>query len=1044
MTIEKLAIVNRGEAAIRALTAVEELNQQTDRPKITTVALYTEPDADAWFVRRADEAVCLGAASYTDPSGNRKATYLDEDRVVSAMVKAGADAAWVGWGLLSERASFAEACTTAGITFVGPDDATIRVLGDKMAAKKLAERAGVPVIPWSGGPVTDIDSVIEWGARLGYPVMLKAAAGGGGRGIRMVTEEAGMAAALASARTEAELAFGDPTVFCEKAIPAARHIEVQVVADSWGTTWAVGCRDCSVQRHNQKVIEESAILDDEKGIRDAAIRIAREAGYRGAGTVEFLSDPGSGQSWFMEVNPRLQVEHPVTEATSGVDLVKLQLQIAEGGRLPDREPAHRGHAIEARLCAEDPEQGFAPAPGRIAVWRPPTGPGIRVDSGVTEGDRVPAEFDSMIAKVVAWGDDREEALCRLRRALTATVVVIEGGATNRTFLLGLLRQPELTAGPVHNRWLDGLVAADSLLPRWDPLAVALAAIESYDCGHAEDVAAYHEPALRGRPRLSRGAGRQVSLSYRENRYRVSVFRTGPDTYLVDGGREVAELRVTHRDGPQRQVSCAGRVHRCTVAPGTMSFTIDIDDEASHRVYVDDDDDVIRARFPAFVIAVLAAEGDQLAAGDAVILLESMKMETAVTAAVSGTVTGLHVRVGTQVVLGDPMVTICGTSAPSGPVSALTGLPAAGKTHDVYAALSSYLLGFDVAGGAVEPHLAAQRELGARGPTDDPALFTAEREFLALFADISALCWLHPEVAGQLTAGTPQLFPDQPELPDDLREPLRAVLARYVATSQRSRPGLDEAALWMSRAVGRAGELAPVVTVILRRWLRHRNEFGHSGVLQELVDRLVVTTRSHRPAVSELARDVRFRIFDEPAYQRLAAHLYANANCQLDELESNPGRADRGEAIGQLVQCPQPMRGLLLRRWRTADPPLRAAILEVYMRRYYRRRTLQSIEVVSVGGQRAGTADYSEDGRPCRLLVTYLPFRMLPTFMEAVAGYLAGHGEPAATTVEIVTWRPGSKPDAEALAGEVGALLAACPSGPPGPEGQQLRRVDLTQ
>ena len=349
------------------------------------------------------------------------------------------------------------------------------------------------------------------------------------------------------------------------------------------------------------------------------------------------------------------------------------------------------------------------------MWRPPTGPGIRVDSGVTEGDRVPAEFDSMIAKVVAWGDDREEALCRLRRALTATVVVIEGGATNRTFLLGLLRQPELTAGPVHNRWLDGLVAADSHLPRWDPLAVALAAIESYDRGHAEDVAAYHEPALRGRPRLSRGAGRQVSLSYRENRYRVSVFRTGPDTYLVDGGREVAELRVTHRDGPQRQVSCGGRVHRCTVAPGTTSFTIDIDDEASHRVYVDDDDDVIRARFPAFVIAVLAAEGDQVAAGDAVILLESMKMETAVTAAVSGTVTGLHVRVGTQVVLGDPMVTICGTSAPSGPVSALTGLPAAGKTHDVYAALSSYLLGFDVAGGAVEPHLAAQRELGARAP-----------------------------------------------------------------------------------------------------------------------------------------------------------------------------------------------------------------------------------------------------------------------------------------------------------------------------------------
>ena len=671
MTIKRLAIVNRGEAAIRALTAVAELNHQVDRPKITTIALYTEPDADAWFVRRADEAIRLGAASYTDPSGHHKATYLDEDLVVAAMLRAGADAAWVGWGLLSERASFAEACTASGITFVGPESATIRMLGDKMAAKRLAERAGAPVIPWSRGPVTDVDSAIEWADRLGYPVMLKAAVGGGGRGIRMVTGEAGMAAAFASARTEAELAFGDPAVFCEKAIPAARHIEVQIIADSWGTTWAAGCRDCSVQRHNQKVIEESAIHGDRKGICDAAIRIAREAGYRGAGTVEFLSDPDSGQFWFMEVNPRLQVEHPVTEATSGVDLVKLQLQIADGGRLPDREPVHRGHAIEARLCAEDPEQGFRPAPGRIAVCRLPTGPGIRVDSGVVEGDQVPAEFDSMIAKVVAWGDDRLEALGRLRQALSATVVLIEGGVTNRTFLLGLLRQPELTAGPVHNRWLDRLVAENGHLSRPDPLAVAAAAIESYDSGHAQDVATYHESALRGRPRLPRRTGCQVSLCYRDDRYRVSVFRTGPDTYLVDGGEGPAELRVTDRYGQHRRVTCGERVHRITAASAAASFTIDIDDEASHRVYLNEDD-VIRARFPAFVIAVITAAGDQVAAGDPVIVLESMKMETTITAPVDGTVTGLKVSAGTRVAPGDPMLAIRGTPAPPDRMSSSPG------------------------------------------------------------------------------------------------------------------------------------------------------------------------------------------------------------------------------------------------------------------------------------------------------------------------------------------------------------------------------------
>jgi acetyl/propionyl-CoA carboxylase alpha subunit len=276
-----------------------------------------------------------------------------------------------------------------------------------VAAKRLAERAGVPVIPSSGGPVADAASAADWATRLGYPVMLKASAGGGGRGIRMVTEAAGMPTALAAARAEGELGFGDPTVFCEKLIPLARHIEVQILADAWGTTWAVGCRDCSVQRHNQKLIEESAAEGaDERAIRAAAIRIARAAGYRSAGTVEFLSDPDTGQFWFLEVNPRLQVEHTVTEATSGVDLVKLQLRIADGERLADEPPVPRGHAIEARLCAEDPEQGFAPAPGRVAVWRPSAGPGIRFDSGIAEGDRIPAEFDSMIAKVVAWGHDR--------------------------------------------------------------------------------------------------------------------------------------------------------------------------------------------------------------------------------------------------------------------------------------------------------------------------------------------------------------------------------------------------------------------------------------------------------------------------------------------------------------------------------------------------------------------------------------------------------------------------------------------------------------
>ena len=362
MQIRRLAILNRGEPAMRALGAVGELNRDGRAPSITAIVVYTDADAQAWFVRLADEAICLGPATFIDPAdGSRKSAYLDEERVVAALLAADVDAVWVGWGFVAERASFAQRCEDAGIVFVGPDSATIRMLGDKVAAKRLAEKVGVPVVPWGGDVVQTAAEASAHAVRLGYPVMIKAAAGGGGRGIRLVREPTGLADALAAAQAEAELAFGNPDVFLERYVPRARHVEVQIVADGHGATWAVGVRDCSVQRRNQKVIEESAstVLDDsgEHAIRAAAVRIAEAAGYRNAGTVEFLVDPETGHFQFMEVNTRLQVEHPVTEETSGLDLVKLQLHIARGGKLEGSCPPSIGHAVEARLCAEDPEAG---------------------------------------------------------------------------------------------------------------------------------------------------------------------------------------------------------------------------------------------------------------------------------------------------------------------------------------------------------------------------------------------------------------------------------------------------------------------------------------------------------------------------------------------------------------------------------------------------------------------------------------------------------------------------------------------------------------
>jgi acetyl/propionyl-CoA carboxylase alpha subunit len=412
------------------------------------------------FVRHADEAVCVGPSTAAAQDGARRSAYLDYAALERALTAARADAAWVGWGFVAEHPEFVELCDRLGIVFVGPDAAMMRRVGDKIEAKRLAEAAGVPVAPWSGGPVETFEEAEGHAERIGFPLMVKAAAGGGGRGIRRVDAAGELPAVFASARSEALQAFGDATLFLERLVTPARQVEVQVIADGQGAAWAVGLRDCSCRRRNQKVIEESACpaltAEQQREVMQAARRLALRAGYRNAGTVEFLYEPEERRFSFMEVNARLQVEHPVTEAVTGLDLVKLQLHVAAGGRLEGEPPDPSGHAIEARLNAEDPALGFLPAPGRIALLRLPAGPGVRIDTGVAEGDVIPADFDTSIAKLIAWGRDRPEAIARLRRALAETMVVVEGGTTNQGFLLALLAREELRTGEIDATWLDRL------------------------------------------------------------------------------------------------------------------------------------------------------------------------------------------------------------------------------------------------------------------------------------------------------------------------------------------------------------------------------------------------------------------------------------------------------------------------------------------------------------------------------------------------------------------------------------------------------------
>src|SRR6478736_2624541 len=508
--ISRIAIVNRGEAAMRLIHAVRDLNAAAGAHghRIETIALHTEGERRAMFVRESDHAYDLGPASARP--------YLDHDVLERALRETNADAAWVGWGFVAEDPAFAELCERVGVTFIGPSPDAMRKLGDKIGSKLIAEEVGVPVAPWSRGGVDTLEDAKAAAARIGYPLMLKATAGGGGRGIRRVDSDADLTDAYERTRDEAARAFGSGVVFLEKLVTGARHIEVQVIADGQGSAWALGVRDCSIQRRNQKVIEESAspVLDPEQvtELKESAERLALAVEYAGAGTVEFLYHPGDRFFAFLEVNTRLQVEHPITEVVTGTDLVRLQIHVASGGRLTGHRPDEVGHVVEARLNAEDPDRDFAPAPGRIVHLELPAGPGIRVDTGVAEGDSIPADFDSMIAKIIAHGRDRDEALARLRRAMRETTVVIEGGATNKSFILDLLDQPEVVDGSADTGWIDRVRSQGGLVAhRHSGVALVAAGIEAYEDAEAIERARLLESARGGRPQVQHTVGRAIDL-----------------------------------------------------------------------------------------------------------------------------------------------------------------------------------------------------------------------------------------------------------------------------------------------------------------------------------------------------------------------------------------------------------------------------------------------------------------------------------------------------------------------------------------------------
>jgi acetyl/propionyl-CoA carboxylase alpha subunit/acetyl-CoA carboxylase carboxyltransferase component len=1010
----RVAIVNRGEAAVRLIRGVREFNRERGL-ELRTLALFTEPDRNALFVREADEAHALGSPTFVDPAdGRRKVRYLDYAALERALKATGAEAVWVGWGFVAEHAEFAELCRKLGLVFIGPSPEVMRSLGDKIGSKRLAEQAGVPVAPWSGGPVRTVADARHHARRLGFPLMVKATAGGGGRGIRRVRGAEELAEAFESARDEALSAFGDDTVFLERLVEGARHTEVQVLADGQGTTWALGVRDCTIQRRNQKVMEESpspALREDEqRKLCAGAVRIAEAAGYQSAGTVEFLFEPASRSFSFMEVNARLQVEHPVTEAVTGLDLVKLQLHVARGGRLEGTPPPLRGHAIELRLNAEDPERSFAPAPGRIEMLGLPGGPGIRIDSGFVEGDRVAPEFDSMLAKLIAWGRDRDEALARLERALSEARVALRGGASNRGFLLGLLRRPEVRSNQVDIGWLDRLAASDEHLPR-DHADVALvqAAIEADDAERANERAQFLAQAARGRARVQAEPGRPLELRIRGHRCDVRVYRLGPGTWRVEQDGVRVEAEVESRGRFERLLRVGGRAYRILALTEGPELRIEVEG-IPHRI-TRDEGGIVRAPAPGVVLSVRVAEGDEVASGERLALLEAMKTELAVVAPLAGRVRRVLVAPNVQVEAGAPLLQLepAGGEEPQVPgervdLGALAERERSEREpHEhcrrVLGDLRRLVLGFDVEPSEARRLLDERRQLCARLAPDDPELLAREDEILAIFADLRALFRRRVDAdvgrtgrsaAEQLAGYLRTLDPQAAGLTPEFLDRLQRALSHYGVESLERSPALEDALLWIWKANERRDLQTQVVLSLLEGRLEAVEilaaRLGES--FRGLLDRLIEATRGGHQALSDLAREVRYRYFDRAFFDRVREDVYGEADAHLAALAEAPGGSARESHVQALVACPQPLVGVLTQRMAAAPRPFREVMLEVLVGRYYRMRRLEDVRAAEADRWSCVAARYEHEGRRIHLFTTTAGLEEIEAAAAALAPRLA--------------------------------------------------------
>jgi len=957
---------------VRAVKALRTL----EGSDLEVIALYTDADRDAPFVRHADHATRLAA-----PNG-AVAAYLDHDRLVEALLSQQADAVWPGWGFVAEDAGFVERLAQEGIRFLGPSAEAMREVGDKIAAKKLAERASVPVSRWSGGVLDDLEHARRAARDIGFPLVIKASAGGGGRGIRMVDEPAGLEEAFRSAASEALSAFGDARLFCEERVVGGRHIEVQVAADLHGNAAALGSRDCSVQRRHQKVIEEapppgmSLALRGE--IEQAAVSLVREVGYSGVGTVEFLLD--DERFVFLEVNPRLQVEHGITEELTGVDLVQLQIRIARGEVLGKFAPGHEGVAIEARVCAEDPDQGFIPSPGRIACFNPLVGSGVRIDTGVAAGSTVPADFDSLIAKVIATGATREEAIARLECALSDFELVVEGGATNKGYLLELLQSEGYRAGAVDTDWLDRWSAARAARTDHADLALVAAAILAYQRGRGSArLNFYSDPTSLSAERVPPSQGQQVDLSYGSESYRLDVYALGAWRYRV--ALEGREVTVTMREEGSHSARLVmdDRVHRVLYDATEVGLLLEMDSRPCRFGWQALGQ--VRSATPAMVVAVHVQPGDRVEVGQPLGLLEAMKMEIGFEAPVSGTVSEVSVRQGQQVGAGE-LLLIIETATEEGevtPPSERLCLPAqadplavlfrsdgmndlaapdaaaaaAAAPTDRRLALQSardeirrVLLGYDVNAERGESLLAfLEVPLPDSLPGDFLRALAQLRRELPLFVDIERLFIRAPRasVSGELGPSNNarlrvylrRLRAQGAGIAEEFLDLLRKAVAHYGVPDLEPTDALERALLRML-----ASQLDPdlrrrlvrgLVTLLMR--VATRVDLSNDSKLETALTDLAAMRGLVPDALADAAIEARYAIFEGPRMEKQIEPSSQELERWLADSERHP-TLPADEVLHELAVAPLTLYQRVGRWLDLSEPARRDIALAAYLQRCY--------------------------------------------------------------------------------------------------------------